>query len=215
MYSVSVTALIGQQFDTFDALTMSKKMVGRQKYIGLTHEQIMAKWKENGERASAKGTMIHAAIEDGINDGVWLDHPAVDATRKRLVAGDFGCPFMCEAIVHGTNKKGAKLPGSIDLIFVDDNNEFHLGDWKYTSNDMDVAFKDFVLGGTRLKQSLRVKYSLQLHIYRIILQAPPYNLNIPSSNLHILKVNDEACEDLGCENLEDEARFLFESMETN
>lgn len=145
---------------------------------GASDKELEAAWKASGDAAAERGTEIHLSIE------AYLlarnpDHgpPPLDAAALcPIVASWIDGRFpesewdtIPEMIVYGRVYDGGRvIPGTIDLVAVNRlTGRVTLVDWKTGSVDDTKGRKDdlFRLPGTRM-----AKYSLQLGIYKLILE---------------------------------------------
>jgi ATP-dependent exoDNAse (exonuclease V) beta subunit len=199
-HPVSCTTLISQYYEHFDANVAIEKMRNsknglKEKYIGLTDDDIKTLWDENRLDASSRGTNTHQVIEDFLNGkkvndesdefkmflNFWSDWNKKYPTFK---------PYRLEWCVYDEkfrNNKG--LCGSIDCVLSDDKGRLMIFDWKRSKEikiknnfgKMKYPFEN--LDDTNLNH-----YKLQLNIYRHILKNK-YNMNVIYLALIILHPN--------------------------
>ena len=92
----------------------------------------------------------------------------------------------------GVFAEDLKIAGTIDAVFINDDNSLSLYDWKrskeikYTSYDNEMGFKPF----DKLPNCNFSKYSIQLNIYKEILKTY-YNFKIKEMYLIICHPNND------------------------
>lgn len=148
------------------------------KYYKMTKKQIEDMWEENRKNASEEGTKLHANIEyfyNGLNVendspefkqflDFFNDHKHLEIYRTEW------CIFS----------EIFKITGSIDAVFKNSDGTYTIGDWKrckkidmYPFNENDRGKFPF----QHLPDCNFYHYSLQLNLYRVILENF-YGLNI-------------------------------------
>ena len=134
----SVTTLIHQQFENFDAKKVIAAMmrnekkwndpIANAKYYGKTAEEIEEMWSKAGREASAKGTAMHYKIECFYNTPPPDADDTADAAdtppelqyfmnfHNELVAGEQATlrPYRTEWTVF---HEEARIAGSIDMVY--------------------------------------------------------------------------------------------------
>lgn len=233
---MSVTGVVHSLFAPFDAkavlanMSAEKKM---EKYPGQTDADIIKRWDEEGKRAAAAGTRMHAAIEVFFNTydyflqtGYLSTDPSLQI-EMRLFRAWFTheflsrnlVPFRTELIIHGGG-----TAGSIDMIAKQvHTGEFFILDWKRASK-LEVSAKGNFGYATcaavkqyNLEDVNFVHYSLQLHIYRYMLMQfcsfPP----IPVRNLYlvVLHPNSAGYKMAQCHDYSHVVPKIFEHLQQN
>tara|TARA_B100001115_G_scaffold180121_1_gene171952 strand:+ start:1460 stop:2179 length:720 start_codon:yes stop_codon:yes gene_type:complete len=173
----SVTECISQYFEKFDKIKIAQKLVSSHpKYIGMTMEELIAKWDES----ATNGTIVHKEIEDYINEKRQPNHQkskiAIEWLSKHLMNSKY--QLFSEIIVYCED---LHLAGTIDLLLYDSVNEIYtILDWKTNKEISTKSFK----GKTGIKPETRdlpdckfTHYSLQLSLYRYLLEKK-YNLKM-------------------------------------
>jgi ATP-dependent exoDNAse (exonuclease V) beta subunit len=178
---ISCTGFLHAFFGHFDAPATIKKMKAspkwpQSKYYGMTDEAIMALWNENGRVASEKGTAMHLAIEQYLNDAHDEIDPSTCETREWEYFMDFWKehgddlePYRTEWEVWAEE---IKLAGSIDMIFRrKSTGEFLIYDWKRSKEiRTENRFQNGLGPLEHLPDCNYWHYALQLNVYRWILQ---------------------------------------------
>lgn len=180
---ISTTTFIHRFFPEFNAVEVIRRMRLSKNwpsspYNGQTDEQIMKLWNDKKEKAATLGTMMHAFIEDFYNQAGPLDDDrAVRIGREILLfeafANDFKAytPYRTEWCVFDEE---FKIAGSIDMVFlrdVSDSNRVCIFDWKRVPElKRRNPFQKALPPLSSLDDCNFVQYSLQLNMYRHILQ---------------------------------------------
>jgi len=179
----SVTTLVHQHFPHFDADAIAQKCADHPtkrhdptyKYYGMTKDQIVAAWTENGRIASGSGTLMHANIESYYNEE-HVDDDSIEFGYFRQFVRDHAhlVAYRTEWVVF---YEEYMLTGSIDMIFQPDPegdpDRVEIYDWKrskgieYESFGNKTAITPFL---KHLPDTNYNHYSLQLNIYRKILE---------------------------------------------
>ena len=180
----SVTTLVHEQFEKFDADAIIAKMMAssrwsKNKYFGKTAEEIKAGWKKNGDEASTAGTKMHYDIECYYNDVpssndsteyTYFKNFLIDMEKLNELGTGPGEPYRTEWTVFDEE---LRLAGSIDMCFRKPDGTIAIYDWKRS--------KEIKKTGCFLKFSTNSvlshipdlnywHYSLQLNIYKTILE---------------------------------------------
>jgi hypothetical protein len=176
----SVTTLVHQYFSTFNAdLIISRMMRGKNwessKYFGMTADEIKQQWKDAGNNATHHGTIMHKAIECFYNDEPPEQESAIqtveykqfekfqDDHKNKLRA------YRTEWMVYDEEHD---LAGSIDMVFENiDDGTLSVYDWKRSK---EIKTKNSYAKGVGVMSNLPdcnyIQYSLQLNIYKYILE---------------------------------------------
>ena len=176
----SVTTLVHQYFSTFDAdLIISRMMRGKNwessKYFGMTADEIKQQWKDAGNDATHHGTIMHKAIEYFYND-----EPVENAEEIQTVEykqfekfqddhKDKLRAYRTEWMVYDEEYD---LAGSIDMVCENlDDGTMSIYDWKRSK---EIKTKNTYSKGVGVMKHLPdcnyIQYSLQLNIYKYILE---------------------------------------------
>ncbi len=175
----SVTTLIHKFFPHFDADKVIAKMrSGRgwgpnNKYYDMTDEEIKEGWRRNGQEAAELGTAMHLNIEKYYN-GLPFNPGFTDSKEYTLFESFLNdhylyIPYRTEWTVYS---KKYRLAGSIDMVYIDPENEkFVIVDWKRSkeikySNKWDKGYGPL----SDLDDCNYNKYCLQLNVYRMIIE---------------------------------------------
>lgn len=206
----SVTVWVKSQFEAFNPYTISERVVtnARSKYWGLRPDEVRAKWDENREQQAAKGTELHARIENFHNDPTlppnytlgdlvkrwlqnWHEEPtpiAPDWLQFLNFAVDHHAwiPFRSEWRVYSER---FKIAGTIDMLYFDPKtNEYVMVDWKRSKSVDCVSPYGKICKILDMSDSPHTKYLLQLNLYKIILK-DCYDINVP--RMYIVRMSDE------------------------
>ena len=175
-------------------------------YYQMKPQLIKRMWDDNGQNASKSGTDLHKDIEnfynsEPYNDSVefnyflnfYRDHKDLEIYRTEfLVFSDV-----------------LKLTGSIDALFKNKDGTFSIGDWKRTKKDLGAGYgKKMKFPFEHLDNSKLITYSLQLNLYRIILEKF-YGFTIKDLFLVVLHPKYSNYVKITVDRMEDEAEFLL------
>jgi hypothetical protein len=168
---ISVTTLLSSWFKKFNPdetirMMKSKPSWPQSKYFGMTDEEIKGKWASEGKEASTLGTQLHAAIEEYYKTNtvtlqtVEMEQFLRFAEQKKLkIAG----------LEHKVFDIEWRLAGTIDGM-AHHGDELDLYDWK-RCKDMTTSYGYSIQEGlTHIPSSNFWKYSLQLNLYRALLE---------------------------------------------
>lgn len=189
----SVTTFIHQYFPKFDASRVLKKMkktVKAEKYPGLSDDAIKNKWTEDGKKSSEKGTSLHQMIESFYN-GEKIESETIEfrhflafheTIKTHLI------PYRTEwSIFDGE----IDLAGQLDMLYKKDDGTYALYDWKCVK---EIKMANPYEKGIDLCNSLDhcnyYHYSLQLHIYKRILETR-YDIVVSDAKLVVLHPSNE------------------------
>jgi ATP-dependent exoDNAse (exonuclease V) beta subunit len=186
---ISVTTFIHHFFPNFDANRVVKRMKDKkEKYPGLKDDEIIKKWSEDGKKSAQKGTTLHKAIElfyenlssvsndsNTIEFRYFLDFH--DTIKERLT------PYRTEwSIFDGE----IDLAGQLDMLYKKDDGTYALYDWKCVKEIKKVNQYEKGFGlCSDLDHCNFYHYSLQLHIYKRILETR-YDMTISEMKLVVL-----------------------------
>ena len=177
----SCTKFIHSFFPEFDADAVIAKMMasskwceGESPYFGMTVSQIKKQWSDKAKASSEAGTNLHLQIErfynnncddvQGIEWSYFMDFHTRYATEQRGFV-----PYRTEWLVFDTD---TKISGSIDMVYyIPADGTYAIYDWKRAS---DIKTENKFQSGndpiSHLPDTNYWHYSLQLNIYRYILQ---------------------------------------------
>jgi ATP-dependent exoDNAse (exonuclease V) beta subunit len=188
----SVTTWVGSHFPHFNADKIINKMMkskkwSKSKYFGQTKEEIKQLWSNTGKEACDLGTKLHYNIECFYNKNKITDDSVgyKQFLNFQEKIGQFMNPYRTEWTIFDEK---LKIAGSIDMIFKNDDGTFTIYDWKRSkeikkSNWFESATTHCI---NHLPASNFWKYSLQLNIYRTILER---NYGITISKMCLLSLH--------------------------
>lgn len=176
---ISATTLLKNFHEEFDADLIIKGMMKKDKYkdpnneyYGKSSSEIKKLWLENGETASTAGTELHANIEYFYNK-LPVENESVEYKQFLNFYEDHKNleMFRTEWCVFS---EMLKLTGSIDAVFThgNDNTTLSIGDWKRINKELtpDSYGKYCKFPFEHLPDCKLYHYSLQLNLYRVILE---------------------------------------------
>ena len=200
---ISVTTVVKQFFEEFDPNTAIGKMGPNHPLYGKPPEEIKRIWRENGERASARGTELHKQIEVFLNTGDVGDMPEfknfhrIWQTRKR------GEPYRTEWVIYD-EKRG--IAGTIDYIYKM-GDQFAMTDWKRSKKIRYENRWRKALGPiSHLPDCNYIQYCLQQNVYRLILLE---NYGIDIRKMSLLQMHGDLFQPHNVPMMEQEARMIM------
>jgi len=197
LHYLSSTTFLGTFFPGFD----KKKCLGYimrghryvndpdYRYYRQTEVEILDGWKALGDKASALGSRFHANVEYHCNDMAVEDNsPEFQQYLNFRMDNPELIPFRTEMLIL---HEEYRIVGSVDAIFKNTaTGKYFIVDWK-RSKKVDRKNGDkgyFPL--EHLKSDNLTKYSIQLSLYRFILETV-YGLEMESSALVICHPNQK------------------------
>ena len=185
--NISITTYIHTLFPNFDAdLIIDKMQNGKNwlnsQYYGMTKEEIKNKWEKNKIEASTAGTKMHRDIELFYNN-IPVSNESIEYSYFKNFLKDYPNlkAYRTEWIVYD---KKYKFAGSIDMVFVNENGEYLIYDWKRCKNITKTnAYDNGHPPVDHLPHSNYWHYALQLNMYKMILEK---NYNVKIVGLYLL-----------------------------
>lgn len=182
----SVTTFIHHYFPAFDAKRVVKYMKNKsEKYPNMTDTEIIKKWTEDGKQSAKKGTSLHQMIELFYNGDETKHEDSVEfqyflsfheTVKERLT------PFRTEwSIFDGE----IDLAGQLDMLYKKGDGTYALYDWKCVKEiKMSNSYEKGLGICSGLDHCNFYHYSLQLHIYKRILETR-YDITVSEMKLVI------------------------------
>lgn len=171
----SVTTWNHSHFKEFNADQIISRMMNSKnwtesEYFGMSKEEIKLKWDKNRDEAASAGTKMHYDIECYYNK-VKQNNKSVEFKYFKNFCKDFKNlkAYRTEWMVWD---KELKFAGSIDMVFINDNKELEIYDWKRCKaikkeNKWDKAKTKCI---SHIQDSNFWHYSMQLNTYKAILE---------------------------------------------
>jgi ATP-dependent exoDNAse (exonuclease V) beta subunit len=208
----STTGLVHEFFHPFNSTAIATRMLSNQAFFELEKyreywtplkavpkvdrvKTLIKLWKDNGNDAAAKGTLVHKSIEQYYNTGETVETKefTMFMAFHNYVLSKGYLPFRSEQIVWSPKYS---LAGSVDMLYVhkDDLDKevkrLWLVDWKRSK---EIRFEGYGKGQDAMgfgpmsdKQDCNFEqYSLQLNIYKYLLERV-YKIEIVRMTLVIL-----------------------------
>jgi len=182
----SVTTWVKNKFEKFDSDKIIDTMMNsskwtNNKYYGMTKSEIKQLWNKNGKEASEKGTQMHKLFEDYYNE-IKINEQSKTTTEYKYFSEFLSdhnklTPYRTEWMVYDEDNK---ISGSIDMVFMNDDNTLSIYDWKRCKSiEKTSSFNKFSIDPKYedIPDSNYWHYSLQLNMYRKILEEK-YNYTI-------------------------------------
>lgn len=189
---ISVTTILKQFVPEFDTEEISKKV---SKKTGVSQEQIKQEWIEAGDNGREIGTALHKYIENNVSD-LPYEKPNIQGSNLELLNKKIN-QFDKFKQEHLTGKEivgseiiiydeDYKVAGTIDCLIYDPvKNIFWFVDWKSNKKISESNKWSTLLPPLqKYENSDYIKYSLQLSIYRYIVEKKIFK-NIPNSESFI------------------------------
>tara|TARA_Y100000389_G_scaffold201567_2_gene244574 strand:- start:9840 stop:10691 length:852 start_codon:yes stop_codon:yes gene_type:complete len=194
-YLKSVTSIIAKQFAKFEADKVISKMMESvkwnpsNKYYGKTPTQIKKQWNDNGKLSRDAGNLVHEQIEIYLNaESDEIELELADDTFCRFQEWDESrgwTPYRTEWRIFDEE---SKIAGTVDAVFINENGQYVIVDWKRCGNiDMTNRFEKSTNPSLdHLPNCKLVKYSLQLNLYKYILEK---NYGISIAAMYIVNIH--------------------------
>lgn len=200
----STTTFIHSHFPHFNAgkvLAAMKADKKAEKYPGMTDAEIREMWSKSGKEASLLGTRMHAQIEDFYDSDALTDGKTDGKTEESKEFGMFRQfhaerieamgyePYRTEWSIFD---ESILLAGQVDMLYRRPDGTFALYDWKRVKElKLDNKWEKGFGACAGLDHCNRVHYSLQLNVYKRVLELH-YGLKVSEMCLVILHPdNDE------------------------
>ncbi len=220
----SCTAFIGQFFPKFDQQATAEKLVNTPKYQHQTVDEILATWQQSADF----GTQVHEEIERAIlatADQTPLQTPA-DTRESEIPTPE----IETEQAQYALNWIARYLPksryiiqpelmifseplglaGTIDLLAFDTQTDrYIIVDWKTNKTIRKQSYQGATgnhPASAHLMDCNYIKYSLQLSLYRYLLETT-YGLNVHKQGL--VHLQPEGFESISCQYLQADINALL------
>jgi len=232
----SCTGFLHHFFEPFDPDAVIKKMMAsrkwsQSKYYGMTADEIKAQWAAKGKAASEAGTRMHLDIEHfynamphcnawtlesglaGLANDAWVPTDGaewryfLDFQRRHVEPRGF-VPFRTEWLVFAEE---FKIAGSIDMVYMKPDGTLAIYDWKRTEElKTENSFQSGLDPVSHLPDTNYWHYSLQLNVYRAILQRY-YGVRVTELALVVLHPDNSGYKVARLNMMDDEVAALFET----
>ena len=214
----SVTTFNHSHFEHFDADKIINNMMKnsekwrKNKYYGMTKEEIKQLWNNNGKEASEAGTKMHYDIECYYNGC-----PNENYSQEYKYFLEFAkihenlIPYRTEWMVF---HEEYKIAGSIDMIFENDDGTLSIYDWKRckdiakTSNWNKYSHNKLI---DHIPDTNYWHYCLQLNTYKYILENK-YDKTIKDMYLVCLHPDKKKYEKIKVCDLQNEVKLLLNNI---
>jgi hypothetical protein len=214
---ISCTKFLHEFFPHFDADKVIDGMIKRGlkgDYVGMTKEQIKAKWNANGAAASGLGTAMHLAIEQFLHGHPELIEPSVLQTAEWRYFQNFWADVSSDLVPYRSEwevwSEEYKLAGSIDMIFYRKSDDSYvIYDWK-RSKEIKMENKWGTGFGPveHLPDANYWHYTLQLNVYRWFLETY-YGLKISDMYIVIMHPDNKNYKSYRLNHLEEEVQGML------
>ncbi len=186
----SVSTLVNKFFPEFNAVEAAQRLNTNHPLYGFPIDDIVRKWKQNGEKSAAKGTFLHLQIEKYFLDQDFEELDEFAHFREFLFQHQKLQPYRSEWRIFDS-KFGCA--GTIDLLAKEDN-KYVIYDWKRSKKLIDEngnvmktnSYNQKALGLlNHIPDTSYHRYCLQQSLYKYILEKN-YNLSIAEMFLIVL-----------------------------
>jgi len=226
----SVTTLVHQQFEPFDADKIIANMMAsprwpKSKYFGKTADEIKGGWKQAGNEAAAAGTKMHNDIECFYNnmdvnntsaEYGYFQNFYNDMEKRREAgltkSGWPGEPYRTEWTVFDED---LRLAGSIDMCFRKSDGTITIYDWKRSKEIKKTSWFMKYSKNPALSHIPDINYwhySLQLNIYKMILERK-YGEKVSEMYLVCLHPNHDNYQQIEVTNMSVELGVIVKQIE--
>lgn len=237
---LSVTSFGKSFFPAFDSDKVIQKMMKsknwkKSKYFGMSVQEIKKKWETQRDICARNGTAHHLFCENYYNGLIDLkrhknESPEIDQFINFVSDHKSMVPLRTEWLLRTSSKY--KICGTPDIIFVNDETYksgkvLHLDiyDWKNSKKITKFGFEKGYTPLEKLPNSNYFHYSIQLNIYKYILEtfyAPIKFGNKLYSDIHVnnmfiivMHENRSNYMKMQLPNFQEEVRSMFEIREKN
>lgn len=215
---LSVTTWNHSHFEKFNADLIIQKMMkskkwSTSKYFNMTPDEIKMGWEENRNKAASDGTRMHENIEKFYNH-CQVNDESIEYSYFQRFHERYQEEFMAYRTEWMIYDEELKLAGSIDIIFIDKDENLYIGDWKRSKEIKKIPFGNKCSSNpiiSHIPDCNFWHYSLQLNTYKGILERN-YNKKIKSMFLICLHPDNPNKSYIKMEvpNLQEEINELFE-----
>lgn len=197
----SVTSVIASLFPKFNPdfviqkMKSNKKSWEKNKYFGLSDEEIKALWDANGREASKEGTILHNDIENFYNE-LPINNESIE--YKYFLNFQKDCNINMYRTEWAVFHEDLDLAGMIDAVAFngireDGKIDISLYDWKRSKEIKRFCMfaKQSFLADLDITDTNFNKYSLQLNLYKYIIEQKYKNYVVSKMCLVSLHRNNE------------------------
>jgi hypothetical protein len=215
----SVTNWVYKHFEPFNAklvidnMRKSKNWNSNNKYFGMTDSEIQDLWKNNGKISRELGTALHEKIEKWCNDEN-VEHDEDDDVAfnqflewDNAKSSDGWMPYRTEWKIFDED---LQIAGTADAVYMNDKGEYILIDWKRCK---EIKFENRWQSATsdeikHLSDCNYVKYSLQLNVYKYILEKN-YGINISKMLIVNVHPDQKSFQEIEALSIQPEVKKMF------
>lgn len=176
---VSVTSIVGKLHKPFDKEGCAARQAAK---WGKTKEEIIAEWDREAAFACDKGTLTHRYMEYNLS-GKTFDIP-LNLNRPEIVRAFQDLKPVCDAFMQNLLKTMTpvcselqvgvydwSLVGTIDQLFLDENGDLWIYDWKTNKKFTDSnEWENLLWPFGNWPNSSLAGYSIQLRLYQKIIE---------------------------------------------
>ena len=214
---VSSTTYIAKFFNKFDEDSVINNIVKKYeynndpeyRYYKMKPADIKKIWETERNDSSIKGTDLHEDIELFYND-----EPHYNSSTEFQYFLNFQDDHKNEFNIYRTEflifSEILKITGSVDALFINNDGTFTICDWKRTKRIDMESYNEKTINRPfeNLMDCNYIKYSLQLNLYRVILEKF-YNFKIKDMFLVVCHPNNDNYLKLHVDRMENEGELLL------
>ena len=214
---VSSTTYIAKFFGKFDEDSVINKILNKHEYENdpsyvyykMKPDDIKKMWESERNSSSTKGTELHEDIELFYND-----EPHYNSSTEFQYFLNFQDDHKNEFNIYRTEflifSEILKITGSVDALFINNDGTFTICDWKRTKRIDMESYNEKTINRPfeNLMDCNYIKYSLQLNLYRVILEKF-YNFKIKDMFLVVCHPNNDNYLKLHVDRMENEGELLL------
>lgn len=214
---ISSTTYISKFFNKFDEDGVINNILKKHeynndpeyRYYKMKPGDIKKIWETERNDSSNKGTDLHEDIELFYND-----EPHYNSSTEFQYFLNFQNDHKNEFNIYRTEflifSEMLKITGSVDALFMNSDGTFTICDWKRTKKIDMESYKEKKINRPfeNLMDCNYIKYSLQLNLYRVILEKF-YNFEIKDMYLVVCHPNNDNYLKLHVDRMENEGELLL------
>lgn len=207
---VSCTTFLSSFHKKFNADEVISKILTSEKYVSdpeykyynKTSVEIKKEWSQSANL----GTKLHNDIEKRLNEEVYSNESKEFSFFEKFLRDHSNLkPYRTEWMIFS---EVLQIGGAIDAVFVDKNDgSYTIFDWKRSPVSY-VTFENYLSPLEHLSDNTFTKYSLQLNLYKGILEAW-YDIKIKDVFIIELHPDNDSYKKIEAANYEAEIKHLF------
>ena len=213
---LSVSGIIGQYKKPFD----SDFFAGRKAdSLGIDKQIILDQWKNAADIGCSKGTVSHLYLEDGINKVPFTYPKRYDYVKELFLAlkpqmdrflKENRLENVKTELIMGCKELG--ITGTLDQLFRDPRNgDYYIFDWKTNKKIERSSNYNFIGKLKELDSSELSTYSLQLSLYKYLLEKYT-DIKIKASYIVWFNANNKSYEIIKTKNVDKYVNIILDDL---